>query len=146
MNELKNAREDFVPDEIIGELRATFREEAYELLTELEAALCEIAKRPDDKEQIESAFRVMHTMTGSGGACGFHDIVDFTRQLETIFVRIRSGQARATKEIVDLTLSARDLIKAMLDRHYYCSSIDQSRANGILASLEDLAHSAGRKV
>jgi two-component system, chemotaxis family, sensor kinase CheA len=146
VNELKNAREDFAPDEIIEELRATFREEAYELLTELEAALREIAKRPYDKEQIENAFRVMHTMTGSGGACGFHDIVDFTRQLETIFARIRSGQACATKEIVDLTLSARDLIKAMLDRYYYGGSIDESRASGILASLEDLAHSAGRKV
>ena len=144
MNELKNAREDFVPDEIIGELRATFREEAYELLTELEAALCEIAKRPDDKEQIESAFRVMHTMTGSGGACGFHDIVDFTRQLETIFARIRSGRAYATKEIVDLTLSARDLIKAMLDCHYYGGSIDEPQADGILASLEDPAQ-GGRK-
>lgn len=144
MNELKNGPEDFAPDEIIQELRMTFREEAYELLMELETALREIAKRPDDKEQIESAFRVMHTMTGSGDACGFHDIARFTRQMETVFARIRSGSVGADREIVDLTLSARDLIKAMLDCHYYGGSIDEPQADGILASLEDLAQ-GGRK-
>ncbi|HSA78261.1 MAG TPA: Hpt domain-containing protein [Nitrospirota bacterium] len=145
MNELKNAREDFAPDEIIQELRATFREEAYELLTEFEGAIREIAKKPDDRAHLESAFRVMHTITGSGGACGFHDIVDFTRKLGTIFARIMNGSVLVNREIVDLTLSARDLIKAMLDRYYYGGSVDESWADGIIASLENLAQGAGRK-
>ncbi|HET7318052.1 MAG TPA: Hpt domain-containing protein [Nitrospirota bacterium] len=144
MDELKNAQEGIAPAQIIQELRATFREEAYKLLKELEAALVEIKKRPDDKKQIEKAFRAMHTITGSGGACEFHDIVDFTRQLETIFVRIKSGKARANREIVDLALSARDQIKAMLDSYYYGGSVDDSRADGILASLKNLAQ-GGRK-
>jgi two-component system chemotaxis sensor kinase CheA len=142
----ENAQEDFSPDQIIQELRATFREEAYELLTELEAALLEIEKTPDDKEQIGRAFRAMHTIKGSGGACEFHDIVAFTHKLETIFEKIRSGKARATKEIVDLTLSARDQIKAMLDRYYNGGSVDESRSDDILASLHDLAPGAGQNV
>lgn len=145
MEELKNTREGYAPDQIIQELRATFREEAYRLLTELEAALLEIEKRSDDKVQIERAFRAMHTITGSGGVCEFHDIVDLTRLLETIFVRIRSGKARANGEIVDLALSARDQIKAMLDHYYKGGSVDESRAADILASLTDLAKSAVRK-
>lgn len=145
MDELKNAQEGFTPDQIIQELRATFREEAYKLLTEFEAALVEIKKRPDDKKQIDKAFRAMHTITGSGGACEFHDIVDFTRRLETIFVRIKSGKTRANREVVDLAQSARDQIKAMLDSYYYGGSVDESRADGILASLENLAQGAGRK-
>ena len=145
MDELKNARENFAPDQIMQELRAMFREEACKLLTELGAALLEIEKRSDDKEQIERAFHAMHTITGSGGACEFHDIVDFTRQLETIFAKIRSGKARANRDIVDLTLSARDQIKAMLDRYYHGGSVDESRAADILASLKDLVQGAGRK-
>ena len=140
----EDGQEDFSPDQIIKELRATFREEAYELLIELEAALLEIEKTPDDKEQIGRAFRAMHTIKGSGGACEFHDIVAFTHKLETIFERIRSGKALATKEIVDLTLSARDQIKAMLDRYYYGGSVDESRSDDILASLHDLAPGAGQ--
>jgi chemotaxis protein histidine kinase CheA len=144
MDELNNAQEEIAPDQIIQELRATFREEAYELLTEFEAALHEIKKRPDDKEQIERAFRAMHTITGSGGACEFHEIVDFARQLETIFARIRSGKVRANREIADLALSARDQIKAMLDRYYHGGSAEESRLDSILASLEDVAQGAGR--
>lgn len=146
MDELKNTQEGFAPDQIIQKLRATFREEAYQLLRELEAALLEIGKRADNKEQIEKAFRAMHTITGSAGACEFHDIVDFTRPMETIFARIRNGKTRANREIVDLALSARDQIKAMLDRYYYGGSVDESRADGILVSLENLAQGAGRKV
>src|SRR5574341_1622968 len=52
------------PENIVKELRATFREEAYELLAELESALLELEKNPDDKEQIGRAFRAMHTIKG----------------------------------------------------------------------------------
>ncbi len=125
-------------DWIVRELQATFREEAYELLTELESALLELEKKPDDKEQIGRAFRAMHTVKGSGGACEFHDIVAFTHELETTFDKIRSGKARATKEIIDLTLSAKDQIKAMFDRYYCGGSVDQTKSAGILASLQNL--------
>ena len=91
-------------ENIIKELRSTFREEAYELLAELESALLELEKTPDDKEQIGRAFRAMHTIKGSGGACEFHDIVTFTHDLETIFDKVRSGKARATREIINLIL------------------------------------------
>ncbi|HEX9021356.1 MAG TPA: chemotaxis protein CheA, partial [Nitrospirota bacterium] len=107
------------------------------LLAELESALLELEKNPDDKEQLGRAFRAMHTIKGSGGACEFHDIASFTHQLETVFDRIRGGKARANGDIIGLTLSAKDQIKAMFDRYYRDGSVDEARSGKILAALHE---------
>jgi two-component system chemotaxis sensor kinase CheA len=125
-------------ENIIKELRATFREESSELLAELESALLELEKNPDDKEQIGRAFRAMHTIKGSGGACEFHDIVSFTHDLETMFDRVRSGKVAATREIINLILLARDHIKAMLNAYYQGGAADETKGKEILASFKEL--------
>ncbi len=141
----KNKKDDLTADQMVRELRITFREEAYELLVELENALLQLEKTPDDKEQVGRAFRAMHTIKGSGGACEFHDIVKFTHELETIFDRIRSGKANATNEIISLTLFARDQIKAMLDRYYHGGTVEDAKSAQILESLRRLVPFAGKE-
>jgi two-component system chemotaxis sensor kinase CheA len=142
MDEHLDKQDDLSADQMVKELRATFREEAYELLTELESALLEVEKTPDDREQIGRAFRAMHTIKGSGGACEFHDIVKFTHELETIFDRIRNRKANATGEIISLTLAARDQIKAMLDQYYRGGSVEEAKSGQILDSLRKLVPGA----
>jgi two-component system chemotaxis sensor kinase CheA len=133
-----NSQEEYSAERILGELRSTFREEAYELLAELESALLELEKTPDDKEQIGRAFRAMHTIKGSGGACEFHDVVTFTHDLETVFDKIRNGKVRVTQEIINLTLSARDQIKAMFDCYYQGGAVDEARSGEILSLFREL--------
>lgn len=93
----------------------TFKEEAYELLAELENSLLELEERPDDMELIGRVFRSMHTIKGSGAMFGFDDIAAFTHQVETAFDQVRSGKLVVSKKMINLTLAARDQIKAMLD-------------------------------
>jgi len=143
MDDYMSDQSEISPDQIVKELQATFKEEAYELLAELESALLELEKTPGDKEQIGRAFRAMHTIKGSGGACEFHDVVAFTHDLETVFDKIRNGKAVASKEIIDLTLRARDQIKSMLDRYYGGGTLDEARSAEILASLRELVPDAG---
>jgi two-component system, chemotaxis family, sensor kinase CheA len=95
--------------------RQAFKEEAYELLTELETSLLELEERPDDEDLIGRVFRAMHTIKGSGSMFGFDDIAAFTHEVETIFDMVRNGKLQVTKLLVNLTLAARDQIKAMLD-------------------------------
>ena len=95
--------------------KQTFREEAYELLTELETSLLELEESPDDMEVIGRVFRAMHTIKGSGSMFGFDDIAEFTHEVETVFDLVRNGKIPATRELVDVTLRARDHIKNMLD-------------------------------
>ena len=77
--------------------RETFKEEAYELLGELETALLELEESPDNKELIGRVFRVMHTVKGSGAMFGFDDIADFTHEIETIYDLVRNGKMAVTK-------------------------------------------------
>ena len=125
-------------ENIIKELRATFREEASELLAELESSLLELEKKPDDKEQIGRVFRAMHTIKGSGGACEFREIAAFVHEIESIYDKIRSGKVNATPEIINLTLQARDQIKAMLNAYYLGGSVDEAKGACILASFKKL--------
>ncbi len=98
--------------------RAAFREEAYELLTELESSLLELEEMPQDGELIGKVFRAMHTIKGSGAMFGFNDIARFTHEVETVFDQVRNGTIFVTKELIDLTLRSRDCIRAMLDTSY----------------------------
>jgi two-component system chemotaxis sensor kinase CheA len=138
MSEHENAGFDDSSDNIVRELRQTFRDEAYELLAELESALLELEKDPGDSQQIGRVFRAMHTIKGSGGACEFHEIAAFTHEIETIFDKVRSGKVTATKEIINLTLSVRDVIEAMFNAYYKGGSFDPARVEEILASFRAL--------
>ena len=92
-----------------------FKEEAYERLAELEEALLELEHFPDDSNLIDSAFRAMHTIKGSGGMFGFDGIVEFTHHIETVYDKVRDGEIQITSSLIALSLSAHDQIKLMLD-------------------------------
>jgi two-component system chemotaxis sensor kinase CheA len=92
-----------------------FREEAYELLAELEESLLALEQSPEDEELIGRVFRAMHTIKGSGAMFGFEEIASFTHEVETVFDLVRNGKIAVTRELVDLSLAARDEIRAMLD-------------------------------
>jgi two-component system chemotaxis sensor kinase CheA len=130
-------------EDIVTKLRETFREEAYELIAELEAALLELEQAPRDQELIGRVFRALHTIKGSGAACELNDISAFTHELETLFDKVRKGQVSATKEIIALILSARDQIKAMFDECYYGKSIDDQKTRQLLASIKKAVPAAG---
>ncbi len=92
-----------------------FKEEAYELLSELEDSLLELEEQPDDHETVSKVFRAMHTIKGSGAMFGFTTISAFTHEVETVFDLVRGGDLPVTKQLVDLSLKARDHILALLD-------------------------------
>jgi two-component system chemotaxis sensor kinase CheA len=116
----------------------TFKEEAYELLAELENSLLELEERPDDQELIGRVFRAMHTIKGSGAMFGFDDIAAFTHQVETAFDQVRSGNLLVTKEMINLTLSARDQIKAMLDGSGEEGAVDANVTARLIAGFKGL--------
>ncbi len=92
-----------------------FREEAYELLGDLETSLLALEEAPDDRELIQRIFRDMHTIKGSGAMFGFDDIAHFTHEIETIYDKVRDGKMSVSKELINLTLRAKDQIRLMLD-------------------------------
>jgi two-component system chemotaxis sensor kinase CheA len=115
-----------------------FKEEAYELLAELETSLLELEENPGDMELIGRVFRAMHTIKGSGAMFGFDDIAAFTHEVETIFDMVRNNKLTVTKTLVNLTLEARDQIKTMLDASGGNSLVDATVSSEIIGGLRKL--------
>jgi two-component system chemotaxis sensor kinase CheA len=125
-------------EQIVAKLREAFKDEAQELLAELEAALLELEEVPGDEEHIGRVFRVMHTIKGSGGACEFTGVSAFTHEIENFFDLVRKGKIVVTKEIIDLTLRARDRIKEMFDAYYCGRPIVPGMTEDILSQFKRL--------
>jgi two-component system chemotaxis sensor kinase CheA len=91
-----------------------FLNEARDLLEQLEAALLDLEARPDDAELINTTFRALHTLKGSGGMFGPPDMAAFAHKLEDAFERVRRGEAPLTPALVGVLLAATDQIRRLL--------------------------------
>ncbi|MDR3629920.1 MAG: chemotaxis protein CheA [Desulfocapsaceae bacterium] len=121
---------------------AAYREEAGDLLAELETSLLDLEETPDDTDLIARVFRAMHTIKGSGAMFGFDEIATFTHEVETVFDLVRNGKMVVTRELLDLTLQSRDHISALLDASAGAAEVDRERGEVIIAGLRGLVPGA----
>lgn len=112
-----------------------FKDEAGELLAELESSLLELENNPGDKELIAKIFRAMHTIKGSGAMFGYDEVAAFTHNVENIYDLVRNDKLDATRNLVDLTLAACDQIRRMIERP---EDIDRSVVEELAASFRKL--------
>lgn len=102
-------------DEVLQSLIGGFRDEARELLCDMESALMELEKRPDDGELVARAFRALHTIKGNGAMFGLGELERFAHDLEHVFDLLRKGLMPVSSEVIDLTLGAKDRLLALLE-------------------------------
>jgi two-component system chemotaxis sensor kinase CheA len=124
---------------MIEKFKEAFREEAVELLNNLEATLLELEADPRNSETVSAVFRTMHTIKGSSAMFGFDAISRFTHEVESIMDLLREGAFIADRRLIDLTLKARDLISAMLN-----APSDDQKALGETLVREFKEHSEAR--
>ena len=119
-----------------------FRSEAGELLDGTEQALLDLSHDLGSRDLIDTVFRGMHTLKGSGAMFGFDALAGFTHHCETAFDLIRKGLVPATAELVAATLSAMDHMRALLDN---VDGAADTAGAAILTRLQDAlgAASAG---
>ena len=115
----------------------TFRQEAQDLLEQLEQALLDLEQAPDDHTLVDSAFRSLHTIKGSGAMFGFPDVAEFAHEFETAFDRVRKGDAASSRKLIAIALAAKDHIRLLIDRP---EDADPAVARSILG---DLAQTVG---
>ncbi|MDD2542477.1 MAG: Hpt domain-containing protein, partial [Desulfuromonadaceae bacterium] len=126
---------------MMEEAIATYRDEAGELLAELETSLLDLEETPDDDDLINRVFRAMHTIKGSGAMFGFDEIASFTHEVETVFDMVRNGKMTVTKRLLDLTLKSRDHISYLLGCQLG-EAVDRSAGDEIIAGLRQLVPQA----
>ncbi|WP_449104014.1 chemotaxis protein CheA [Pseudomonas veronii] len=93
----------------------TFIAESRELLLQMEDALLQIERSPQDLDTINGLFRVAHTIKGSAGLFGLMPIVEFTHVAESVLDRVRSLEVRVDEALSALFLDARDHIGQLID-------------------------------
>ncbi|WP_147821618.1 chemotaxis protein CheA [Salidesulfovibrio onnuriiensis] len=119
--------------------RQIFKEEAYELLGELEGSLLELEENPKDLDLVNRIFRALHTIKGSGSMFGFEDIAEFTHEVETVFDMVRSEELKVTTDLLNLSFQSRDHIQKMLDNADAGEVVDPEGMANILRGLQQLA-------
>ena len=112
----------------------TFKQEAQELLAQLEATLLDLDCTPDDPDLIDAAFRALHTIKGSGAMFGFEAAAAFTHHVEMAFDQVRQGKARLTRELIAVALSARDHMRLLIEKPEKADPADEK---ALLAALRD---------
>ncbi len=95
---------------------ATFFDEAREHLETIEATVMSLDAPGGDPERLNAMFRAAHSIKGGSGTFGFTQLTEATHEMETLFDRLRRGQARADRPLVRLLLDACDAFKAHLAR------------------------------
>ncbi|SEO87647.1 two-component system, chemotaxis family, sensor kinase CheA [Methylobacterium sp. ap11] len=92
-----------------------FLTEASELLDRLESTLLDLGDRPQDRALIDTAFRALHTIKGSGAMFGFAQVATFTHDFETAFDLVRQGEVSVSRALIDVSLSAKDYIRLLIE-------------------------------
>ncbi len=93
----------------------TYFEEAREHMARLEEGLLQLERDTGDEELLNTIFRCVHSIKGSGGVFGFDDIVGFAHKFEGVLDRLREGTLTSDSGLVQLLLTASDCLNQLLD-------------------------------
>jgi two-component system chemotaxis sensor kinase CheA len=105
------------------EFVAYFRDEAEELLQQIDADLLQLedhveSGRPDT-ELVNSLFRALHTIKGSSGMLQFTDVQNVAHKLENLCDLLRKERMPLSESCVDILFAGRDfltdLVQAAID-------------------------------
>ncbi len=91
-----------------------FVQESEESITELNNALLELERDPDDVA-VDDVFRTAHTLKGNFAAMGFDAASDLAHAIEDLLDAIRDGQLAVSPDIMDLLFAGVDQLEQALD-------------------------------
>lgn len=92
-----------------------FKEEASELIAELEQLVLRLDQNRSDSQIIEEVFRVMHSLKGGSAMFGFDLIDKLTHLLENIYDKIRNNELKINDDILEVTLNVVDHLRNLLE-------------------------------
>ena len=117
----------------------TFRPEARDRRESLEQALLDLEQNADDRNLVDSAFRALHTIKGSGAMFGFDEVAAFVHEFETAFDRVRKGTAAASPALIAVALAAKDHLHKLVEQ----PGIHAAAGEPILAALRKIVEAGG---
>jgi two-component system, chemotaxis family, sensor kinase CheA len=98
----------------MDDLKKTFFDECDEALQQIEAGLTEIRDGDSSDDTINAVFRAVHSVKGGAGIFGFEALVGFAHVGETVLDALRRGSLTATPDILDVLLTASDVLSDLV--------------------------------
>jgi|SRR5579864_124697 len=89
-------------------VRENFKAECEEGLQKFEAALLALERTPEDQEQIQTVFRIVHTIKGNASAMEMPQLAQYAHQLENALGNLRDSSVRMTSSLCSALLKAVD--------------------------------------
>lgn len=120
----------------LEQFHETFFEESFEALDSMEASLLSLDVGAPDAENINTVFRVAHSIKGGAGMFGFTDVTEFTHVLETLLDQLRSDKLDVTEEISNQLLQSVDVMRDLLTATQNNESVDKERVDALRQQLE----------
>ena len=122
----------------MDELKKTFFDECDEALQQIEAGLTEIREGNSSDDTINAVFRAVHSVKGGAGIFGFEALVGFAHVGETVLDALRRGSLTATPDIVDVLLTASDVLSDLVQMSRAGSAIAPTFGGECRAALEQI--------
>ena len=98
------------------ELLKDFFSEAQMQVDALEQNVLVLENEVGNKDAVDEIFRAAHTLKGGSATVEMMELSHFTHLVEDVLDAVRSGQLTINGDVVDILLSAIDVIKEMLGR------------------------------
>jgi two-component system chemotaxis sensor kinase CheA len=123
-----------------------FFQESFEALDAMEQTLLQLNDDGSDPEQINTIFRVAHSIKGGAATFGFNDVTSFTHTVETLLDLVRNGRVRMSQKEVDLLLRSVDVMRDMLAAVQDKRTADPAQFRDIQQAFEEtIRANTGRK-
>ncbi|WP_448375945.1 chemotaxis protein CheA [Fervidobacterium sp.] len=128
-----------------NEYLSVFIDESKEYIQLLNDSLLELEKNTSDVEQVNRAFRALHTLKGMAGTMGFEKLAKLCHRMENYLDVVRSGNVEITSDELDYLFAGLDMIEKMLQAIVNVGSDEiQEDSNSLIEVFERIAK--GEKV
>ncbi len=105
-----------MPSDEMAQYLQMYLDETTEQLDALVESLLVLETRPTDAEQLNEAFRLIHSVKGSSAMMGLDGVTVLTHHLENHFERLRSGLQALDQTAMGLILRCIDFLRECNDR------------------------------
>lgn len=127
-------------------LKIEYKEEAEELINEMEKSLLLMENNPDDPALIEEVFRNMHTLKGNSSMFGLKMIADFTHDLESIYNLLRSGEIKISRQILNISFAALDHLLLLVNNEGLLNEKEKTEHKQLSEKVIEIINSVNKKV
>jgi two-component system chemotaxis sensor kinase CheA len=114
-----------------------FVEEAQEHLQILNSVLLDLENKGYDKEQMNAAYRTVHTIKGSASVLGIEIIGDLAHTMEDLFDLLREREEILDDEMLDVLFKSSDIIESMIQEISKDGSV-KTQGNEIIEEIKNL--------